>query len=220
MNKKIATPEQRRSFLTRFNAGAASLAALAFGSMAMAQTKPAGGAFQPEKHAQDDWMDQVPGKHRMVIDTTSQPAFGNGSLFASNFIIANKDYGLEAKDIAIILVVRHQSTGLGYNNAMWAKYGATLAQDLPAAMRQPAPTANPAMQSVEGLVKQGIQFAVCGMATKRLAGMIATATNSKPEDILKELSANLVPNARLAAAGIVAVNRAQERGYTLVTATA
>lgn len=220
MNKKTATPEQRRSFLTRFNAGAASLAALAFGSMAMAQTKPAGGVFQPEKHAQDDWIDQIPGKHRMVIDTTSQPAFGNGTLFASNFIIANGDYGLTAKDIAVILVARHQSTGLAYTNDMWAKYGATLASDLPAAMQQPAPKANPAMQSIDGLVKQGVQFAVCSMATRRLAGMIAKATNGKQDDIFKELTSNLVPNARMAAAGIIAVNRAQERGYTLVTATA
>ena len=33
-----------------------------------------------------------------------------------------------------------------------------------------------------------------------------------------ELAANLVPNSHMVAAGIVAVNRAQERGFTLVTA--
>ena len=35
--------------------------------------------------------------------------------------------------------------------------------------------------------------------------------------LYKELTANLVANARMVPAGIVAVNRAQERGYTLVT---
>jgi hypothetical protein len=33
-----------------------------------------------------------------------------------------------------------------------------------------------------------------------------------------ELSANLIPNGHLVAAGVVAVNRAQEYGYTLLTA--
>jgi hypothetical protein len=35
--------------------------------------------------------------------------------------------------------------------------------------------------------------------------------------VFNELTANLVGNAHLVAAGIVAVNRAQERGYTLAT---
>jgi hypothetical protein len=36
--------------------------------------------------------------------------------------------------------------------------------------------------------------------------------------IYNEIAANRVGNAHLVAAGIVAVNRAQERGYTLATA--
>ena len=43
-------------------------------------------------------------------------------------------------------------------------------------------------------------------------------TGADSSAILAELSANLVPNARLAPAGILVVNRAQERGYSLVTA--
>jgi intracellular sulfur oxidation DsrE/DsrF family protein len=35
---------------------------------------------------------------------------------------------------------------------------------------------------------------------------------------MKEMAANLIPNARLVPAGIVAVNRAQERGYSFVYA--
>ena len=34
------------------------------------------------------------------------------------------------QDLAVIVVVRHISTGYGYNNDMWAKYGATLAEAL------------------------------------------------------------------------------------------
>ncbi len=35
--------------------------------------------------------------------------------------------------------------------------------------------------------------------------------------MFEEMKANLLPNARLVPAGIVTVNRAQERGYSLAT---
>jgi intracellular sulfur oxidation DsrE/DsrF family protein len=56
---------------------------------------------------------------------------------------------------------------------------------------------------------------VCSVATRGLAGLIARAVSGNADTINSELIANLVPNARMVPAGIVAVNRAQERGYTL-----
>jgi len=212
---------ERRSFLTRFNAGAASLAALAMGGLAMAQVKSApAGRFEPARHDKDDWMDQLPGKHRLVIDTTSADGFRDGLLFASNFMLANRnDYGLQNQDMAVIVVARHLSTEFGFNDAMWAKYGASLAGP-PAPGEAPAKEpakANPNATSLAALSKQGVQFAVCAMATRRLAGMIARAVGGNADTINTELIANLETNGRMVPAGIVAINRAQERGYTLVT---
>ena len=51
----------------------------------------------------------------------------------------------------------------------------------------------------------------------RDCGMIAEAVGGNGDAINSELIANLVRNARMVPAGIVAVNRAQERGYTLVS---
>ena len=71
---------------------------------------------------------RLPGKHRLVFDTTTADGFRDGLLFASNFMLANRnDYGLQNQDLAVIVVARHLSTAFGYNNAMWAKYGASLA---------------------------------------------------------------------------------------------
>lgn len=53
------------------------------------------------------------------------------------------------------------------------------------------------------------------MATRRLAGGIAQSTGGNADAVYNELAANLLNNARLVPAGIVAVNRAQERGYSL-----
>jgi intracellular sulfur oxidation DsrE/DsrF family protein len=204
---------ERRSFLTRFNAGAASIAALAMGGLAMAQVKSApAGRFEPARHDKDDWMDQIPGKHRLVIDTTSPDGFRDGVLFASNFLLANRnDYGLQNQDMAVIVVARHLSTEFGFNDTVWAKYGAAL-------QAKEAPKANPHAASLAPLVTQGVQFAVCSMATRRLAGTIAGKVNGNADAIFAEISANLVSNGRMVSAGIVAVNRAQERGFSFVSA--
>ena len=216
MSKQSPAVSERRSFLNRFNAGAAALAALAAGRVAMAQVKSAPAArFEPARHDKDDWMDGLPGKHRLLIDTTTPDGFRDGLLFASNFLLANRnDYGLQDQDSAVIVVARHLSTGYGFNNDMWAKYGATLAD----AQAKETPKANPSAASLGALANQGVQFAVCAMATNRIAGMIARAVGGNAEAVNKELIANLVTNARMVPAGIIAVNRAQERGYSFVSA--
>jgi hypothetical protein len=56
------------------------------------------------------------------------------------------------------------------------------------------------------------------MATHFFAGELAKTAGGSAEAIYKELAANTIPNSHMVAAGVVAVNRAQERGYTLLTA--
>ena len=215
---------ERRSFLTRFHAGAAALAAVAAGRIGRAQEKPATAvAFEPARHAQDDWMDQIPGRHRLVIDTSNPDGFRDGLQWAGNFMLVNRnDYGLRNQDLAVIVVARHFSTGHGFTNEMWAKYGAFLEGPQPAADAQAAakepPKANPSATGLAALATQGVQFAVCSMAAHRMARMIARSPGKDADAVFAELSANLVKNARLVPAGIVAVSRAQERGYTLARA--
>lgn len=223
MSKQSPSPSERRTFLNRMNAGAASIAALVLGGVAAAQVKPAAPAtrWEPARHDKDDWMDAIPGKHRLVIDTTSEQGIRDGLLYASNFLSVNRnDYGLQNQDLAVIIVVRHISTSYGFSNDMWAKYGASLAAPAPAGATQPkeAPKANPSAATLASLANQGVQFAVCSMATRRVAGTVVRANGGNADDAFAELSTNLVANARMVPAGIVAVSRAQERGYSLVTA--
>jgi intracellular sulfur oxidation DsrE/DsrF family protein len=222
----------RRSFLTRLNTVFASLAAMA--GVAMAQQKPLDkvSQWEPARHDQDDWMDNKRAKHRVVFDTTVSEALSDASAFASNFYHANQnDYGIENSDLAVMIVLRHRTAQFGFNDAIWAKYGepiATRAKIEDPKTRQ-APKVNlfnvtgggdSALNkgmTLEALAKLGVQFAVCRLSTRAFAGAIAKATGGKSEEILAELSANLITNARLVPAGIVAVNRAQERGYTLMS---
>jgi hypothetical protein len=178
-------------------------------------------------------MDKLPGKHRLVFDTTTPAGFGAAVAYANNFLTADKDgYGLTDQDHGIIIVARHFATTFAYNDAMWAKYGKAMPPfvviDDPKTKQRP----NFNLYNVGGygldlpnlgttipdVVKRGVHFAVCQMATKFFAGPLAQATGGNADAVYNELVANLVGNSHLAAAGIVAVNRAQERGYTLSTA--
>ena len=100
---------ERRSFLSRLNKGVASFAALS--GVAMAQQKATGGTvrFEPARHEKDDWLDQIPGKHRIVFDCPTPDALGDAIAFTGNFIRTNKnDYGLEANELAIVIIMRHR----------------------------------------------------------------------------------------------------------------
>ena len=234
MSTQSASSPERRSFFTRLNAGVASLAAMAIGGVAMAQQKSTAAArWEPARHEKDDWFDQLPGKHRLVFDTTAYAGLAEAILFANNFIRVNRaDYGLQNSDLAVVIVARHRSTPFGYNDAMWAKYGTAIAAR--AGVEDPKTKLPPKIDifnsgdygellssrgtTLDSLFKQGVQLAVCSISTRGYATSIAQTVGGNADTVFNELIANLVSNARMVPAGIVAVNRAQERGYSLVSA--
>jgi hypothetical protein len=217
---KTSQPD-RRTLLSGLGVAAAAVALGA--APARAQSRA---TFAPARHTQDEWFDQVPGKHRVFIDSVSSDGISDALLFASNFFAASKSgYSLEDADVAMIVCMRHFSTPFAFNNAMWAKYGKPMA-DM-AKYTNPrstdAPAANPHVPrsgsgGFTGLAAKGTQFAICDMATHFLAGQIATATGGKADDIYQEMIANTVPNGRFVAAGVIGATRAQEYGYALIVA--
>jgi intracellular sulfur oxidation DsrE/DsrF family protein len=226
MSEKVSSAaSERRSFLVGLSAAAGAAAVVASPLQAQA---PASAPWRPEHHPQDDWLDKR-AKHRMVFDTTSPIGFGEAIAFASNFIRVNQtDYSVANTDLAVIIVVRHNSTAFGYNDAMWAKYGTLLALRIgfvdPKTNQAPksnlyrasdyGPMLSNRGTTLDSIVNQGVQVAVCQVATRGIAGPLAEATGQTTDAVYNELVANIVTNARMVPAGIVAVNRAQERGYS------
>jgi hypothetical protein len=218
----------RREFLTGLGATVAAVGAASAGVAAQA---PAG-RFQPARHAQDNWMDTVPGQHRMIIDGVTANGAGEAFLFANNLYEANKSgYSLAERDVAVIVCLRHFATPFAFTDAIWSKYGAAMAgpiQFTDPKTKQP-PTANlynaasygttlPNFgNTIDSLVKRGTHFAVCDLATHFFATALA-GSGGNADAIYKELAANMIPNSHFVAAGVVGVNRAQEHGYTLIYA--
>jgi intracellular sulfur oxidation DsrE/DsrF family protein len=215
-------------------AGASAVAGKAALAQAPAAAAPAGG-WRPQMDAQDSWLDKPGTRHRMLFDSLS----GDGGMealgFANNFIHVNQTaYAVTPDQLGVVVIFRHMSTPYGYNNAVWAKYGKGFAEKMKlkddAAKR--AATMNPALantppseplpkgmewanaNAIADLAPKGVRFAVCGLATQAIAGMIAGKTGNAAA-IEAEFKANLVPGALIVPAGISTVNRAQEHGYTL-----
>jgi intracellular sulfur oxidation DsrE/DsrF family protein len=225
---------ERRSFLSRLAAGAAVGVGTVFGSRPAAAQSTSATPWRPARHAQDDWLDQIPGSHRFILDSTSPLGLGNSLIFSNNFFVASQNgYGLGNPDAAVVIVLRHNSTPFAYTDAIWAKYGTAIGEaaggfDDPKTKTRPTTNVynsggyGSALPNngvtLEALIGRGVHFAVCQMATRRFAGAIAAAHKLDTEAVYKELASNLIRNSHLVSAGIVAVNRAQERGYAFANA--
>jgi len=209
---------QRRSFLSRFPAIAAFLGA---GTVTPAAAVAAEtGRFEPVRHAQDDWLDSLPGKHRVVFDTWTASKFPDALQFANNIYRGNRDgYELTEKEIAIVIVARHRTAPFAFNDAMWAKYGKPFSErmDFLDPKTSKVPTGNVYSTQLGGLIKQGVHLAVCNLTTRSTAQRLAELNGVTADEVYKELTTNALPNAHFVAAGVVGATRAQEHGYALVS---
>jgi hypothetical protein len=209
----------RRALLTGLSM--AAVAGLAAGARpASAQTGGAGSQAAP--HPKDAWLAELPGAQRVFVDSSTMVGGPTALWNAGNVIESHiSEYEGQASDYALVVCFRHLSTPYGYDDAIWAKYGSILMRNA-----DPVPVTNPmkvragnnGQHSIPDVVEMGVQFAVCGRATRRMAGAIANATGSTPDAVFAELQAGLIPNARLVPAGVIAATRAQALGYSLLYA--
>jgi intracellular sulfur oxidation DsrE/DsrF family protein len=231
MNGKwLQSSMARRLFLARLGTGAGVVGASLMSSPSAEAQSASDAAWRPARHTQDDWYDKIPGVHRFLFDSSTAESMGWALQFANNYFTANQEaYGLKDSDLAVVIVARHKSTSFAYNDAIWAKYGKQISEQ--AEFLDPktkeAPKINvygPAGETqqagkMEALIKKGVQFAVCQMSTRGIATRIAKANGVEVVSVVKEITENLIGNAHMVPAGILAVNRAQERGYSFIYST-
>ncbi len=212
----------RRGFVARLGAliGGTTLGARALS----AQPRPTG----PLVHPEDAWLDTLSRGHRMVFDAFSLPGAVNAGRYCSNWIRSNgSGYGLTPAQLGAVIVLRSGATIFAFDDAMWAKYpllgrqtkvDSTTAQPYTFNPFLRAPVGDAPTQGVQwqDLAAMGVHFAVCNGTTTALATALAGAgaTEAAIEAQRQELASHLLPNGHLMATGIVALGRAQEKGYT------
>ncbi|MCB1669662.1 MAG: hypothetical protein R3F41_07350 [Gammaproteobacteria bacterium] len=229
MQQEAKNTNSRRSVLLGLGAAVAGATVVSARSV-NAQTGSSG--FQPARHQVDAWFDEIPGEHRVFIDTATANGGAEGILYAGNLWNARRTaYAGESADFAMVLCFRHLSTPFAFNDAIWEKYG----QVFNALMQMPdpntgvAPTFNLMRSAEYGLrlpnlgttldqvIDLGVQIAICDAATQFVSNQIAQATGGSLEIIYGELKNNAI-SGRFVSAGVMALTRAQEYGYSVLIA--
>ena len=102
----------------------------------------------------------------------------------------------------------------------WAgmRGGVSLAAALAVPLTTDAGSAFPQRDLIVALQKRGVVFTVCGMALRRRANEAAQRSGAAPETVRQQWRAGLLPGVIEVPAGVVAVNRTQERGFSYVYA--
>ncbi len=186
--------------------------------------------WTPTREPQDRWLDDIGGRHRQVFDTISGEGVARALTFTFTFYAANKAaYGIEPNDLGVVMILRSGSTPFGFNDNIWSKYSTGLFDRTkfsdPATRSAPAlnlyNSAERASQlptnglTLDALAGMGGRFAVCSVSSRKLAAALAAASGASADSIFAEMEENTVVGARMVPAGIIALNRAQERHFAL-----
>jgi hypothetical protein len=227
----------RRDFLTQL--AAAGLATAGLPALAAAAGAPASGAAPFD----DSWAARVRrAKHKAVFDAPEvQEGLGiwQSWLFRQGYREAMG--AAEAQGALPVLVLRHRSTVLAVDDALWAKYKLGEVRKInepgtekPAARNPWARTRpdTPAPQgrmvailggepepTVESLLKGGAVVLVCNLALGQIVSEVAKQSGQSEEQARAEVVAGLIPGTILQPSGVYAVLRAQEAGAVYLRST-
>jgi hypothetical protein len=231
MTTNFSNQKGRRRFLT-------SMGLVTTGATLSATTaQAASGAstdtrFSPAKHPEDSWLDVPDVDHRAFIDSSTTVGGMTALNYANNILSGHTSaYGGEESDYSLIVCFRHQSTPLGYADAVWAKYGEFLSRfmGLTDSKTNAHFSVNPMNiagrndmanrgNSIDSLVARGVNYAICNKATLGMCQRLAQVTGGSADAIYAEITGAAIPNSRFVAAGVVATTRSQEYGYSLLYA--
>jgi intracellular sulfur oxidation DsrE/DsrF family protein len=209
----------RRSFIERITVGAA-LATASSIPFASTLAEPGTHASGPWNEA---WLDKITGKHKQFFDATSTNE-GFPMAFAAGFLNLNKEaYGLSDHDLTAVVGFRHFAMPMALPDAMWQKYHIGEGfKIMDPATKAPA-TRNPFLHAdgvplpgteIQTLVNRGVIFTVCNVALTVISGKFAPAAGMTADAAKAEWTAALLPGTYLVPIGVLAVNRAQEKGCT------
>jgi intracellular sulfur oxidation DsrE/DsrF family protein len=201
------------------------------------------GAASAQSSSPDTWMAEVKGKNRCFFDFPRH-LNGVGLLHILNYLSTYQAaYKSAAGTVGAVGtfygIGPGSSIALGFNDAMWAKYGLGEYHGLKDAAGKPyarnpfhRPTKNElhlvmqAMQTptipmfadalpaigIESLQKMGTKFLMCANALGAWCAELEARGKGKAPEIEKDLRSNLLPGVTIVPAMVIAIQQAQDAG--------
>ena len=221
---------KRREFIGRLAAGAVAIGLT--GSMPRALS--AEPSTPHDLKPSDKWLESLKGKHRQFFDAPNHEN-GMALLHVRNYLNTMRDtYGVKHPDVTAVVGLYGMSTPLGFNDAMWQKYGLANPIKVMDGSKAPAtsnvffkapdgaaslsvsgaPLAIPADSSISALQQRGAVFILCNNAFNVWMGLLAGGDATKAAALRQEFEPNILPGVFLVPAMVVAVNQAQTHGCT------
>jgi intracellular sulfur oxidation DsrE/DsrF family protein len=214
----------RRSFL-------GTVAALSAGTM-LRVSEDGSPLARRERGAggEDPWLDQMKGKHRQLFDAP-EPDGGTVLRHVRSYLdVWREAYGVREKDVSVLVVLYGRTTPLGVQDAMWDKYKLGAALNLTDATTNAALVRNyfahpqsgdpvgdgTPESSMEALQLRGVKFLLCNNALLRWSGRLEKQGLGTAADIHADLTAHALPGVVIVPAAIIAMTKAQERGFAYV----
>lgn len=215
----------RRKFLGTLAAGTAATLGLAGLTTATPPEALASTLYRPgDDTGFEAWLGKIKGSHKQVFDT---PMPNGGMTFAWSrvFLMTNAQFGAAENDVTAVIVLRHDAIPYGMDHNLWTKYklgenfhiedAATKAPALRNPQYQPKPGEQPLPDmGIEHLTQSGVLIGICDIALSVYSAKLAKNFNMDAADIKKDWVAGLVPGVQIVPSGVLAVNRAQEKGCT------
>jgi intracellular sulfur oxidation DsrE/DsrF family protein len=214
----------RRGFLGGIAAGAAALGVSTLSPLQQIHASPGFHQANANDPAEDVFKN-LKGKHRIVFDVT-EPVFMFPFAWPRVFLLTNMATGTPEKDNNVVVVLRHASIPYAMGNDLWKKYNFAEFFKVKPDMQGNPVTSNVFWKPPQGtfqlpgfgvvqvgineLQESGVQFVVCNAALTVYSAAAAGSMNAKPEDVLKEWKAGLLPGITVVPSGVWAVGRAQE----------
>jgi len=156
-------------------------------------------------------------------------------LHVRNYLNTMRDtYHVTHPDVTAVAGLYGMTTMLGFNDAMWQKYGVANPLKVMDASKAPAtgnvfykapagsaslslsgaPLPIPADSSISSLQQRGAVFILCNNAFNLWMGMLAGWDAAKSAALRTEFEANMLPGVFLVPAMVVAINQAQTHSCT------
>lgn len=200
------------------------MAQLAGGIAALAGVSVPGVAQRqsPADPDPDSWMQRAQRQHRVIFHATSP---GDAPmLMAMNFLdVYRTEYGAPDGLVSVVIGVHGAALPIGLTDAAWDRYelGKRINVNDPdtkeSARRNVFAVGGPL--SIDTAIRRGVLLLVCNVALTLTARSIATARSLAAADVYTDLKASLISGAVLVPGLVVAISRAQERGFTYVRAS-
>ncbi len=213
---------QRRGFLGSIAKGAAAVGLTGLALPINISAKPSFLQEKSDDSAFESWLGKINGKHKQLFDAPSSNE-GLPLAWARVLLMSHAEAGVQASDVSIAIVLRHNAIPLAMENRLWEKYKLGETFKVTDMMTKAILPNNAFWQAKEGslpvpgmsideLQKDGVLFGVCNVALTVMSGMVAKKMNMDGAEVKKDWVAGLLPGIQIVPSGVYAVNRLQERG--------